>query len=201
MIKAVIFDLGGVLVDNPAPQMISYYSKNINVSIEQFTNVFSKYEMDWQKGNLSEEEFWKRITTDLNVTKPDVESLWLDGFLGAYKEKEEMFLLIKNLKHNGYKVALLSNTEVPIMNHIKKQSWSDFDLLIYSCEIGMRKPDREIYERTLVELKINPGEAVFIDDKAENINAANEIGIHAILFESPIQVINDLHNSGLQGLL
>lgn len=201
MIKAVIFDLGGVLVDNPAPGMFSHYAKTLNVTVKQLEKVYPKYEVDWQKGALTEEEFWKKVTTDLHVPQPNVTSLWLDGFLSSYHEKGEMFSLIKKLKSDGYTIALLSNTEVPIMNYIKEKSWSDFDLFIYSCEVGMRKPDLEIYETTLSNLNINPEEAVFIDDKAENINAAKSIGMHAILFANPQQVISELHNVGLSSLL
>jgi putative hydrolase of the HAD superfamily len=197
MIKAVIFDLGGVLVDNPAPAMFDHYSKTINVPKEDLLEIYSKYETDWQKGTLSEDEFWTKITADLNVTKPELESLWLDGFLSAYKEKAEMFSLIKNLKKNGYKVALLSNTETPVMNHIKKLSWPDFDLFVYSCEVGMRKPDREIYENTLASLSIKPEEAVFIDDKPENVESAKKVGMQSFVFENPEQVIKNLQNMGL----
>lgn len=192
MIKAVIFDHGGVLVDNAAPGMMAHYAQELNVSPENFAEVFSKYTLDWQKGQLSEDEFWDKMTTDLKVSKPTVESLWLYGFLKNYKEKDAIFALIKNLKQHDYKIALLSNTEIPIMNHIKKQSLPHFDLFVYSCEIGMRKPDREIYDYTLSNIKVNPEEAVFIDDREENIAAANALGMHGILFESPEQVQESL---------
>ncbi len=197
MISAVIFDGGGVLIDNAAPGMFSHYASHLGVTEEQFRQVFPKYEIDWAKGKLTEDSFWEKITTDLRVKKPRVESLWLDGYLRAYKEKKEMFLLIKNLKHHGYKVALLTNTEIPIMLHTKKQSWTDFDLFVYSCEIGMRKPDREIYEYTLTNLSVAPDEAVFIDDREENVEAAQRLGMHSIGFESPSQVVCELQKMGL----
>ena len=197
MIKAIIFDLGGVLLEDPQPGMIVHYSKNLNVTKEKFLEVFAQYEADWQKGKFSEEQFWDRITTCLHRTKPQVESLWLDGILSVYKEKKEVFDLIKKLKQYGYTIALLTNTEIPVMNYIKKLKWEDFDLFIYSCEVGMRKPERKIYELALQKLKIQPGEAVFIDDKQENINAAEEVGIHGIVFENANQLSEQLRNVGI----
>jgi len=197
MIKAVIFDMGGVIVDNVAPGMRAHYSESLGVTVEQFNKVFENYSVAWEKGQLTEDDFWEKITSDLHVSKPTVESLWLDGFLKNYREKDEIVSLIKELKQKKYHIALLSNTEIPIMNHIKKQSWPDFDLFVYSCEVGMRKPDKEIYDYTLDNLQVKPEDSVFIDDRRENITTANEIGMHGILFESPEQVIQELEALGV----
>ncbi|HEV2339244.1 MAG TPA: HAD family phosphatase [Patescibacteria group bacterium] len=184
MIKAIIFDLGGVLVDNPVEAMTAYIAQNLAVTKEQYMQVFSQCEAQWLKGQIAERELWEKITTKLNIARPEAESLWLEAFLRVYKRKKDVFLLIKRLKQNGYKIALLSNTEIPIMDHIKEQHWEDFDLFIYSCEVGMRKPDREIYDFTLQKLNMEPREVLFVDDKKENVEAARDIGMHGITFVS-----------------
>jgi len=105
-----------------------------------------------------------------------------------------MFSLVKQLKNKGLKIALLSNTEIPVMNHIKKQNWPDFSVFVYSCEVGMRKPDEEIYKYTLEKLAVKPEEAVFVDDKQENIDTANKLGIKGILFNSADELLEKLKN-------
>lgn len=197
MVKAVIFDIGGVLVDNPKNGMFSHYAQTLNVSVDKFEEIFPKYEVAWLKGELSESEFWDKITTDLGVTKPEVESLWLEGFLPVFNRKLDVFSLIKQLKKRGYRVAILSNIEVPIMNHIKKQHWEDFELFVYSCEIGMAKPDKDIYDYTLKNLGVKPEEAVFIDDKPPNVETANNLGIHGRLFTDADELTKQLVNLGV----
>ena len=67
-----------------------------------------------------------------------------------------------------------------------------FDLLIYSCDVKARKPDSKIYKIALKKLKVRPEEAVFIDDKHENVNSAKKLGIHGIIFKNNKQTINEL---------
>jgi putative hydrolase of the HAD superfamily len=197
MIQAVIFDLGGVLVDNPAPGMISHYAAHFSVSPDAFIQAFTPYAADWQKGTLIEQELWEHIASALHGTTPTEESLWLEGFLSTYQEKQEMFALIKRLKEHNFTVALLSNTEGPVMNYIKQKAWTDVDCFMYSCEVGMMKPEHDIYERTLKNLGLIAQDVVFIDDKEENIVAAREVGMDGIVFNSPQQVISELRRMGV----
>ena len=67
-----------------------------------------------------------------------------------------------------------------------------FDVLVFSCAEGTRKPERKIYELTIEKLGSQPGQSVFIDDKPEYINGAKEVGIVAILFQSVKQVKDKL---------
>lgn len=185
MIKTIVFDLGGVLIDNPAPGMLSYYAKALGVSPYKLLDVFAPYVDSWSKGELTENDLWYEITNALGVPKPTSHSLWKDGFLSVYKQKSEVFALVKKLQQKGYVIALLSNTETPIMYFVKNQKWPEFSEYIYSCDVGMLKPDAEIYQYTLRKLDVKPDEMVFVDDKLENVEAATKLGIHGVLFISP----------------
>jgi len=185
MIKAIVFDLGGVLIDNPASGMLSYYAKALGISPYKLLDVFVPYVDSWSKGELTENDLWYEITNTLGMQKPTQHSLWKDGFLSVYKQKAEVFSLVKKLQQKGYTLAILSNTETPIMHFIKNQKWTEFAEYIYSCDIGMLKPDAEIYAYTLRKMDVKPEEMVFIDDKLENVEAAAKLGIHGVLFISP----------------
>lgn len=182
MIRGIIFDLGGVLIDNPNPEMMLYYAELLHVTKENFIKSFSLFNTDWSKGKLSEKVLWDKLAKNLHVPKPHGMSLWLDGYLPAFHKKEGVFSLVKKLKQKGYRTALLSNTEVPIMNFIRSQHWTDFDASIYSCEVGLVKPDVAIYNLTLQRLHLKPEETVMIDDRMTNIDGAKKIGMHTILF-------------------
>lgn len=78
------------------------------------------------------------------------------------------------------------------MNFFNEQGYKVFDVTIFSCVVGIRKPERGIYQIALNGLSMQPKEAIFIDDKEENVKGAGEIGINTILFKSPEELKKEL---------
>jgi putative hydrolase of the HAD superfamily len=184
VIQTVIFDLGGVLIEDPSAGMVAYYANYLQVNREVLLEALNTHWDAWHKGSLSEEELWKHVTSDLHIQNPPYDSLWLDGFKQAHRVKPEMLLLLKQLKHQGYTTALLSNTEVPVMSYFKQHPFEDIDYSFFSCEMGLRKPERGIYEKALQGLGCQPEAAVFIDDRTDNVEAARRLGIRSIVFRA-----------------
>ncbi len=197
-IKSVIFDWGGVLIDDPAPGLMRYCAEALGVSKENYMKAHSKFAEDFQKGLISEDAFWQRICSELNVPKPTGRSLWADAFKAAYVPREDMFSMAACLQENGYKTALLSNTEVAAMQYFYTFQYNMFDVLVFSCAEGTRKPERKIYELTVERLGAQPGQSVFIDDKPEYINGAKQAGLNTILFENINQLKNTLAELGIE---
>ncbi|MFH1833195.1 MAG: HAD family phosphatase [Candidatus Levyibacteriota bacterium] len=198
MIKAIIFDHGGVLSNYLAPGVIAYASKKLSVPRKKFLKALSKYKPSFQKGEISEKEFWQKITTGLNLPMPKVRSFWLDAVLSTYNPRKDIFLLVKQLKKQGYKIALLSNTELPVANYVKEKKWENFDLFIFSCEVGMIKPDKKIYKLALEKLNVMPEEVVYIDDKEKNVQGAINSGMHGILFTTKNNFVKELIGLGVR---
>ena len=103
-----------------------------------------------------------------------------------------MFSLVSLLHNNGYKTALLSNTEIPAMQYFYQQQYDMFDVLVFSCWEGLKKPERKIYELALERLDSRPNQSVFIDDKSRCIKGAQEVGLNTILFQSVGQLKEEL---------
>ena len=194
MTKAVIFDLGGVLISDPAPRMVEYYVKYFGVNLSDFHKAFVPFGMDWQEGKITEHMLWKNMMTAFGVKRKLPRSLWLDGFLSAYKENEEMWNVIADLNKRSCKVGLLSNTEPPVMDFVKNISKYTFDVNIYSCEVGCSKPGKEIYQLAIKKLKVKPEEIIFIDDKPENVEGAKKVGIKGILYSTLENLKNELQH-------
>jgi putative hydrolase of the HAD superfamily len=192
MIKAIIFDLSGVLIEDPALKMLDYFRTFFGIKIETFRKVDPEIFPRFQRGMISEQQLWKRICSAFEVAVPDVPSLWEDAFRSVYKPKEEMFSLAAKLKEEGYKVGLLSNSEVPAMSFFLKRNPGLFDATVFSCIEGTMKPERRIYEIALESLEVQPHEAVFIDDREDFLEGARKVGINTILCTSPPQVHRDL---------
>lgn len=192
MIQTIIFDLGGVLIEDPSIGMVTYFANYFQVDREVLLEALKKHWTAWQKGELPEETFWQKVTADLPLQNPPYISLWLDGFQHECREYPEVFALLKHLKARGYTTALLSNTEMPVTGYFRQRLHTDIDHFFYSCEMGMRKPERVIYEKVLQELECPPETVVFIDDRSANIEAARHLGIAGIVFESSDDVKKQL---------
>jgi len=191
-IKSVIFDWGGVLIDDPAPGLMQYCAEALSVSKENYIKAHSKFAEDFQKGFVSEDIFWERVCSELNVPKPKAHSLWTDAFKAAYVPREDMFSMADLLQENGYRTAVLSNTEVPAMRYFHQLQYDMFDVLVFSCAEGIRKPERKIYDLTVEKLGSQPAQSVLIDDKPEYIDGAKQAGLNTIIFRNIEQVKNEL---------
>ena len=197
-IESIIFDWGGVLIDDPRPGLLQYCSEAFGVPLENYTPVHDSFLDDFHKGEISEERFWQQIADKLGKSMPSVRSQWYEAFRSAYVPKQEMFLLASSLHDKGFKTALLSNTELPAVRFFHEQNYNMFDLLVFSCIERVMKPRRRIYEITLERLGSKAGQTVFIDDIQDYIRAAELMGLNTILFESVEQVKGELVKLGVE---
>ena len=105
MIKGVIFDLGGVLLDNPACNMRSYISKSLNISEKEFTERSSLPFLDFQKGLISEQEFWRKVTHGLVFQEKLPDSLWKEAIKSSFSPKQQERLIensFERIIRNGW---------------------------------------------------------------------------------------------------
>ena len=197
-IESVIFDWGGVLIDDPRPELLRYCSEAFGVPLEDYTPVHDSFLDEFHRGKISEERFWQQITGKLGKPMPPARSQWYEAFRSAYVPKQEMFRLASSLHGKGYKTALLSNTELPAVRFFHEQGYNMFDLLVFSCVERVMKPERRIYEITLERLGSKAGQAVFIDDRQDYIRGAEDVGLNTILFQSIDQVKCELVELGVE---
>ncbi|MCK4554317.1 HAD family phosphatase [Candidatus Parcubacteria bacterium] len=192
MIKAITFDWGGVLIDNPASGLISYCANSLGVSEELFKDIFYEFEADFQRGIITEDVLWGAVCDKLNIKKSNSSSLWGDAFQYVYSPKAGMFSLASSLRNKNYKIGFLSNTEIPAMKYFHKQKYNMFDIMIFSCAEGVIKPESKIYKILLQRLEAKPRETIFIDDNMKYIEGAKKVGINTILFQDSSQVKKEL---------
>ena len=191
-IKSVIFDWGGVLIDDPRPGLLRYCAGAFGVSQDDYTPVHDSFLDEFHTGAISEQMFWQGISAELGKPAPEIRSLWYEAFKAAYVPKPEVFSLATLLHDKGYKTALLSNTELPAVGFFHEQNYNMLDVLVFSCVEGIAKPEREIYDITLNRLGSKAQQTVFTDDRPDYIQGAREAGLNAILFESTDQLKSEL---------
>jgi epoxide hydrolase-like predicted phosphatase len=181
MIKAVIFDYGGVL---SAEESLRLFGSNYAPKFEKDPDEFNQLIINkWLKARVNEvssDSFWKDLAGFLGTDKKTLRNDFMD-FFGF---REDVFELIKRLKSNNYKLGLLSNhiedwLEEIIEEHKFNQT---FDVIVTSYKSRIAKPDVAIYREIVDKLGVSPKDCIYIDDTKKNLPPAEEIGMKTILF-------------------
>jgi epoxide hydrolase-like predicted phosphatase len=200
----VIFDLGGVVVDWSNSITYRYIEDKYRIPAEDFKRLAELGMPDVQRGIISEEKWMRMVFKHFGDPPNDLVNIWERTFTAA-KFNEQVLELVKGLKLGGYKVAALSNIEPSRARWLRQHRIDDyFDIVIFSCEVGLRKPDLPdspgdggIYELILNRMKLTPSECLFIDDNSNCLMAAEKLGIKTILFENIVQLKNELLKGGV----
>ena len=195
MIKNIIFDFGAVLIPiDESRTWQEFESLGATKDLAHQEETFHSFE----KGELSKEKFLKKIQPYFfrKIFPPELASGW-NAMLKPLPSDRKDFL--KKLKKE-YRIFLLSNTNELHIAHIKsvagpfeyKQFTAQFEKVYYSHELGMRKPDSEIYEMVLKENDLKPEETLYVDDGKKHISNAKKLGIKTWHFDPDEDDINDL---------
>jgi putative hydrolase of the HAD superfamily len=199
MIKAILFDLGNVLVFFDAKKSSKAFSKALGVPEEEIWQAFfiSDLERSYTRGEISTEEFFKRVSERFpaKVDFPAFARLWNDIFT----ENQEMGDLLKRLKER-YPLYLISNTNDLHFKYVRSRfrMLDHFTRSFPSHLVGSRKPDRAMFEHVLRDIQLKPGETVFIDDVSEFVESARSLGIHGIQFTSKAMLESELRRFGIE---
>lgn len=193
-IRAVIFDLGGVLVrtDNRAPR--GRLAASLGLTYDELSALVFDSQSAFQamKGEITTAEHWEAVRKSLKIPRSEFNKFSLDFWAGDFLD-QDLINYLRNLRPD-YKTALLSNAFDDLRQRIEEIWKIDdaFDHILISSEVGMLKPDPLIFQRILSDLEVKPAEAVFVDDFPQNIAAAKTAGIEAIHFLRPNQALEDL---------
>lgn len=198
-IRGVIFDYGMVLSQPADPVAHARMVNASGLSREIFDREYWRHRHSYDLG-LTGAEFWQRVATGARATftPEQVRTLIADDVLMWTRLNEDMMTWVAALQEAGFRTAILSNMTHEIMVAMLKQfDWlSRFSHLTWSCELGIAKPDADIYLHTCRAMGTAPGETLFLDDKPENITGAERAGLHALLFTSVEQLKRDLVAQG-----
>jgi epoxide hydrolase-like predicted phosphatase len=195
-IRAVVFDLGGVLVrtENRAPR--NQLAVRLGLTYDELSALVFDSQSSHQamKGEITTAEHWEAIRKTLGVSKKEFLQVPLE-FWGGDALDEDLITYLRNLRPH-YKTALLSNAWDDLRQMIEEIWKIDdaFDQILISAEVGLVKPDRLIYERIISDLGVKSDEAVFVDDFPQNVEAARTAGLEAIHFLGPDQSLRDLQS-------
>jgi putative hydrolase of the HAD superfamily len=199
-IKAVILYYGEVLSHPPTAEDWGRMASLFNTDLQQFRPLWGRNRLEYDRGDLSLESYWAKLAEDAG-TKLEPEQLkslrqW-DVEMWAHID-QAMLEWLRQMRSSGVKTGLLSNMPTDMIRYVRQQfPWlSLFDHQTFSAEVGLVKPDPGIYRHSLSGLGVEPGEALFVDDRESNIVGARAVGMFAIQFHSPTQLRDDLTKLG-----
>jgi HAD superfamily hydrolase (TIGR01509 family) len=197
---AIVFDLGGVLIDwNPR----NLYRKMFDGDEQAMERFLAEVcTLEWN-ARQDEGRSFADATTELIARHPDKEWLirawfdrWLEMITGPIDGTVEIISELKKAEHKVYALSNWSAETYPLAR--QRFSFFDcFDRVVISGEIKLVKPNREIFDHLLEKIERRAEECIFIDDSLTNVNAAAQFGFDTIHFQSPEQLRNELSIRGI----
>jgi haloacid dehalogenase superfamily, subfamily IA, variant 3 with third motif having DD or ED len=195
-LKAVIFDYGRVLTLEQAPEDMQVMKRLSGIDGDGFEALYWKYRNPYDAGETTAAEYWGSIGAEAARTysSAEIEELVKADNLSWSRMNERVLQWALALPDAGFKTAILSNMHPDLRHYIAKHNhWlANFTHTVFSCDVGMVKPDPAIYHCVLSGLGVRPEEALFLDDRLPNVDAAERVGIHAIVFRSADQVSEEI---------
>ncbi|MCD4759525.1 HAD-IA family hydrolase [archaeon] len=181
MIKAIVFDLGGVIFH----------------AVFDDIEVFQKFVPEWNKaktGEITQEDFYETISKATKATKDEVKK----KFLAEIKLDEDMKNLILTLKEN-YKIGILTNTIEDLYNEDKKLwNFEEIAEVITSFKEHVAKPHPDAIDLMLKKLGVEREDIIFVDDHPDTIEKYSNTGITCIKFTGYKQLLKKLKNMDIK---
>ncbi len=198
MLKAIIFDVGGVLIQTHNRIERDKWAMKFGLTPQEFENFIFNGESGRQAqlGQKSSTAHWQWLGEHFKLDTSQLTTMRHDFFVGD-RLNDPLLEYIKRLhqfKNSNYRLAILSN-----FGDDARHVWTDvyhfshyFDSLIISSEVGLMKPDPRIYHLAVQSLGVQPNESLFIDDFVENIVGAKKEGLQTIHFINTATVLPQL---------
>ena len=197
MIKNIIFDIGGIILEwgnNPLIELLNKTDYEVN-KICKIIYGDSRFK-ECILGNLSQFEYMKQLISENPKYSDDIKKILSEECqeeaLPVIKENLEKICELKNKGYNIYFLSNITDVSYSYLND-KLNILNIVDGGVYSCKEHLRKPDKEIFDILIKRFDLNRKETIFFDDSLKNVKAGNEYGIKSYVFNS----IKDITELGL----
>ena len=203
-IRAVILDFGEVISQAPDQAAISTMAEIFSLPEDRFRHLYSAFRVPYDRGDLSAAEYWAGLAraAGVELSASQVRQLRETDVVMWSRINSSVLRWAEDLRSAGMKTAVLSNMHDDMVQHLRRdEGWEKrFDCLTLSSAIRMAKPDAEIFEHCLACLRVSPREALFVDDRSLNVQAAQALGIQGIVANSPAELRRQLDAIGFRPL-
>ena len=201
MIKNIIFDIGNVLLKFTPVEFLKDKFHDEEVVNALYKNIFLSREwIELDRGTITDEEAIDRFCSRDPKHKSEIKEVmktWNEMHLPVEGTSE----FLKRMKEKGYKIYLLSNYHLKAYEFInsKYDFIKNVDGEIISYRVKLLKPEPEIYKALMDKYNLKPEESVFVDDTQVNIEAAEKLGLHGVIFNGAESMEKELEKIGVAG--
>lgn len=192
-IKAVFFDLGGVILRTEYQAPRQHLAERFGMDYDDIDKIVfgSSSAVRASVGEIDEEEHWRNVMKVLKLPAGEYERVREEFFAGDVLD-HSILNFLRSIKPR-VRIGLISNAWSGLREYIQREKFDDaFHHMVISAEVGVAKPDPRIYHIALEQLQVRPKEAVFVDDVLENIEACEQVGMRGIHFKSPETTLKQL---------
>lgn len=200
-LRAVIFDYGMVLTGQPSAEAHDAMLRITGLPHDKFEAIYWADRHAYDEGKITGLQFWQNLVRDarLNLDAATIDELNLWDARMWTTQNPAMLAWQTELRERSIRTAILSNMGDTVLANIEREfDWlGRFDVLIWSYQHKMAKPDPAIYRLTLERLGTRPEETLFIDDKMPNIEAARQLGLRTVHFSTVEKLREQLIEQGL----
>jgi len=194
--SGVIFDYGGVLVAHQSQEDVDYLAGIAGVPVPLFNQLYWADRAPYDRGDIEGVDYWRNLGRKAGMVLNDATIHSLIGHDSAawMKFYGAMYDFVDELRADGKKVAVLSNMPKDLGLAIRSEGFGfrNFDHVTLSYEVRSAKPEAAIYKHCLEGIGTVPENTLFLDDRVENIRAAHALGIKAIQFTHPDEMLPQL---------
>lgn len=196
-IKWLLVDIGDVLLLKDTDKNFSILlAEELGVHIELAQKINKAHYTTMDAKYISEEAFVVELEQSLGYKAPkDIFSYFARAYQKQVRPNTELLTFLNAMRASGIKTAVLSNT-IAIYQQIQERvgisKQNGFDPILYSWQVEMLKPNKDIFELAVRELKVRPEEILFIDDKLEHVGGAQQVGMRTLLFDETESVISNI---------
>jgi len=170
--------------------------EHFGVNGELFRRLYRQNRPAFDGGLVTGEQYWRGVAEGCGLDPDDVDLAYLiaQDVQSWTQLNEAMVQFVRDLRNRVHRLAIISNMTRNTLDSMRREfQWLGlFDACVFSCELGTNKPGREIYEHCLLQLDLRADECLFVDDSAENVRGAREVGMATIRFECMKQFLAGL---------
>ena len=195
-LRAVIFDYGRVLTGPPDPVAYAQLERISGLSADRLDRFYWKDRQAYDEGKLTGVEFWRRLVGEAGLRLRESAIAELNEWDARMWTRGDAAMLDWQLKikQRGLLTAIVSNMGDSVHEHMERElDWlGRFDVLVWSYQLRVAKPDPAIYRYALERLGTRPEETLFLDDKKENVDTAAALGMKGLVFSTVERLRADL---------